>query len=398
MLAGLASGKSTIDNLPAGEDVRATAQCMRLLGVTLGDFQDSALVSSNGKLEAPTSPLDTANSGTSMRLLAGILSGQRFDSCLVGDESLSRRPMGRVVEPLTRMGARIQSQDGRAPLEIRGSSLHGIRYTLPVASAQVKSAVLLAGLFASGQTTIEERIPSRDHTERMLCALGVEVHRVRNTVSVVKGGPEPFRVRIPGDPSSAAFFFAATLLTGGAVEITELGVNPTRIGFLRAMESMGASVEIGDESLELGEPVANVEVSGGVTSPITIGPDDVPLLVDEIPLLVLLATQATGRSVITGAGELRVKETDRIASVCRVLGAMGAEMRELPDGFVVDGPARLYGRTVSSGGDHRLAMLAAVAGACAVGETVIEDAEAADVSFPAFDAAFAGVGGRIEAG
>jgi 3-phosphoshikimate 1-carboxyvinyltransferase len=396
MLAGLAHGGSVIHNLPAGEDVRATAGIMRALGVNVSDA-DSALVHSTGKLKAPQQALDAANSGTSMRLLSGVLAGQRFDSCLVGDESLSRRPMGRIIEPLSRMGADIRSRDGSAPLEIRGSRLHGIRYALPVASAQVKSAILLAGLFASGETTVEERVPSRDHTELMLRAMGVEVRRVKNKVSVTRGKPQPFQMRVPGDPSSASFFLAAAALTGGTAEVTGVSVNPTRTGFLRALERMGVSVEMGEERLELGEPVASVRVSGSVTGPIMIGADEVPQLVDEIPLLALLATQASGKSTISGAAELRVKETDRIAAVTAMLGAMGADIRELPDGFVVDGPTRLLGRTVSSGGDHRLAMLAAVAGTCAQGETVVEDAEAADVSFPSFHRAFADVGGRIEA-
>jgi 3-phosphoshikimate 1-carboxyvinyltransferase len=396
MLAGLAEGVSSIDNLPAGEDVRSTARCIGSLGVTIDDTGNSAVVRSTGDLEAPEQALDAANSGTSMRLLTGILAGQGFDSCLVGDDLLSRRPMGRVIEPLAHMGARIGSRDGRAPLEIHGSPLTGIHYTLPVASAQVKSAILLAGLFASGETTVEERAPSRDHTERMLRALGVEVHQVKNEVTVVRGKPTTLHIRVPGDPSSAAFFFAAAALTGGKIEVTDVSVNPTRVGFLRAMDRMGISVEMGQEHLEMGEPVASVRLTGAVTKPITIGGDEVPQLVDEISLLALLATQAPGRSVITGAGELRVKETDRIAAVSRMLGAMGAEIRELPDGFVVDGPTRLLGRTVSSGGDHRLAMLASVAGSSAQGETIVESADAAAVSFPAFDAAFAGVGGRIE--
>lgn len=397
MLAALAEGASHVRCLPDSDDVRSTASCLRGLGVEIGSADGVTTVTSSGRLQPSSGALDAGNSGTTMRLLAGILAGQPFESHLTGDSSLRRRPMDRVVTPLSLMGARISADAGRAPLRIQGGDLKGIRYALPVASAQVKSAVLLAGLFAAGQTTVVEPIKTRDHTERMLLALGVGVARSAGTVSVAAAMPHTFDGSIPGDISSASFLFAAAALTGGDVTVDSVGVNPTRTGFLEVLRRMGIAVERDDGEEEMGEPVGQVRVHGSITAPISLGADEIPLMIDELPLVALLATAAPGVSMITGAAELRYKETDRIATVGAVLRAMGADLEEQPDGFVVRGPTPLRGTVLSSQGDHRLAMLSAVAASAAEGETVIEGAEAADVSFPSFAHIYGGLGAYIEA-
>lgn len=397
MLAGLARGTSVIQNVPAGEDVVSTATCVSRLGVEVGVAAGTARIRSDGGISAPDQELDAGNSGTTMRLLSGILAGQSFPSRLTGDASLRRRPMGRVIEPLRQMGASIATPNGSAPLDITGSTLHGIHYVLPVASAQVKSAVLLAGLFAEGTTTVVESIPARDHTERMLAALGLNIVRQGKSVEVERGpAPLAFTLTVPGDMSSASFLFAAAVLTGGEVRIESLGVNPTRSAILTAMERGGARVSIHSEYEVAGEPRGTVTVGGRIERPIHICANDVPGLVDELPLIALLATQVCGESVVEGAGELRVKETDRIAAVAQELRVMGAEIEERPDGWRIRGGTPLHGGQVQSHGDHRLAMLLAVAGASARGETVITGVEASTVSFPGFASVFASLGGIIE--
>lgn len=396
MLAALAGGESHIDRLPDGQDVRSTATCLRALGTGIEVDRTATRVRATGELRQPLTPLDAGNSGTTARLLTGILAGQRFRACLTGDASLRRRPMDRVVDPLQRMGARITTTDGRAPLDITGTQLMGTTYTLPIPSAQVKSAVLLAGLFAEGDTVVREPVPSRDHTERMLRATGVSVDRQREMVRVRGGArPAPFHLRVPGDASSAAFFLAAAAITGGEVTVRNVGVNPTRAGFLRVLERMGARITVTPKRDEAGEPVGDVRCAGQELAPIEIDGPEIPLLVDEIPLVALLATQAGGMSRVRGAGELRHKETDRIATVGAALRALGADLDELPDGFTIRGPTSLRGARVESAGDHRLAMLLAVAGCVAAGETLIEGAAAAAVSYPRFASDFAALGARI---
>ena len=397
MLGALAPGTSEIRGLPEGEDVHATADCIRSLGATVRIVGTTAAVVSSGQLAAPNADLYAANSGTTMRLLTGILAGQPFSARLTGDASLSHRPMHRVIEPLTQMGADIRSDDGCAPLQVMGKALHGIHYALPVASAQVKSAVLLAGLFADGETSVSEPTTTRDHTERMLRSLDITVERQDGHI-MLEGGqrPRPFEFDVPGDVSSAAFFFAAAVLSESAIQIRQVGVNPTRIAFLGVLERMGARVSVENLDESMGEPVADVTVTGAITKPIEIQEGEAAALIDELPLVVLLATRARGTSTIRGAAELRVKESDRILAVASVLGAMGANLKELPDGFVVHGPAQLHGATVSAHGDHRVAMMAAIAGAAADGETVVTGAEAAAVSFSSFASCFRRVGGRID--
>jgi 3-phosphoshikimate 1-carboxyvinyltransferase len=398
LVGALARGESTVDHLPNGQDVLSTRECLQSLGVAISQRDSAVSIRSSGELMCPVADLYAGNSGTTTRLLAGILAGHDFPARLTGYESLSRRPMERVAAPLRQMGARVTTMDGRLPMDIRGGGIDAIRYELPVASAQVKSAVLLASLFARGTTTVVEPLTTRDHTERLLAATGVEVSRKQQMVSVAGGQrPSPFSLRVPGDLSSAAFLLAGGALTGGTVTARETGVNPTRTGILTVLADMGVGVSVANEREDMGEPVADVTVSGRIERPVQIAGEDVPGVVDELPLIALLATQAPGRSVVRGAGELRWKEVDRIAEVVHVLSALGADIQELPDGFVVHGPTRLHGAAISSGGDHRLAMMLAVAGCLAGGDTVVDQSEAADISFPRFTDALRAVGGVIDA-
>lgn len=398
MVGALAQGTSRIDHVPSGEDVTATIACLRELGVGIDMAAGAAVVAGQGALEAPCHDLYARNSGTTMRLLSGVLAGQPFRSRLTGDASLSRRPMARIIEPLTRMGAEITARDNAAPLEIRGGTLRGITYSLPIPSAQVKSSILLAGLFAAGETTVRETARTRDHTERMFLASGIDLER-RNGTVVVRGGqrPRPLRLTVPGDISSAAFLFAAALLTGGEVSVQGLGVNPTRTPFLDVLARMGATVELEGQREELGEPVATVRVSGAARRAVTLDGQDVPALLDELPLVALLGTAAQGDTVVRGAAELRVKESDRIRTVVDALRALGASVDELPDGFAVHGPTPLRGAIASSQGDHRIAMMLAVAGCGSHGTMVIRDADAAAVSFPEFADVLRSLGGQIDA-
>lgn len=411
MLAALAQGESIVHNLAPGEDVRSTARCLRALGVKIslkaahkGAGRPMAVVAGVGfrGLRPSEGPLDAGNSGTTLRLLGGILAGQPFESVLTGDESLSRRPMNRIVEPLRRMGAQVESCEGHAPLRIQGPSegrLRAISYELPVPSAQVKSCVLLAGLYAEGSTTVIEPVPTRDHTERLLARLGVPIECCENTITLV--GPvtrelEPFEVRVPGDLSSAAFFIAAaTLLPGSELLLRDVGVNPTRTGFLDVLRRMGARIKLLNEHEEGGEPVADLLVRGtSRLQAIKLDGSELSRLIDEVPLLAVVATQAEGTTVVRGAQELRVKETDRLRAVALNLRRLGAHVEELPDGFILEGPQRLRGAQLESFGDHRIAMAFAVAGLVAEGETTIEGAEWAGISYPGFFAALERVAER----
>ncbi len=400
MLGALAQGTSVVRGLAPGRDVRSTARCLRALGVPVALANDNsghdvAVIEGRGLhgLRAPPGPLDAGNSGTTLRLLAGILAGQPFASVLTGDASLKKRPMARVAEPLRRMGALIDylEGEGHAPLRVRGpreGRLRAIEHEPPVPSAQVKSCVLLAGLYAEGVTVVRESSPTRDHTERLLARLGAPLDgrgrevRLRGPVERL----EPFELRVPGDPSSAAFFVAAAaLLPGSELLLRHVGVNPTRTGFLDALRRMGAPIELLDEREVGGEPVADVLVRGApALRGLELDGAEVPRLIDELPLLAVVATRAEGVTVIRGAKELRVKETDRIRAVALNLRRLGARVEERPDGFVIEGPQALRGGRVEGFGDHRVVMAFAVAGLVARGETVIEGAEWADVSYPQF--------------
>ena len=392
LFAAVADGESRFTGFGASADTLSTAGAMRALGAEVEVEEDEARVGGVGLrgLRAPEAPIDCGNAGTLMRLLPGLLVGQggRFE--LVGDESLSRRPLGRIAEPLAEMGAHAETEDGHAPLVIHGGApLRAIRYELPVASAQVKSCVLLAGLFAeSGRTVVVERHPSRDHTERMLEAAGARVRRKSGESAVWPAERlQPLELAIPGDFSSAApFVVAATLLPGSTIRIHGVGINPTRTGLLDVLERMGARIAHFNRRTEGGEPVADLEIGHADLVATEIGPAEVPRLVDELPLFALVAGLARGVSVVRGAAELRVKESNRIETVKNVLRPLGIRIETAHDGFRVRGvPSRPKGGgTVDVAGDHRIAMLAAVAGLVSREGVGIEGAEAVAVSFPDF--------------
>ncbi|TMF09752.1 MAG: 3-phosphoshikimate 1-carboxyvinyltransferase [Chloroflexi bacterium] len=388
MLAALAQGESWVHGLPEGEDVLATVACLRALGADLQRSGRTARIRGAGlrSFATPHGILDCANSGTTMRLLLGLLAGSSIAATLDGDASLRRRPMDRVIEPLRTMGARIESRESRAPVVVTGTLLQGRRHTLPIASAQVKSALLLAGLSASGPTTVVEPTPTRDHTERLLRAMGTDVDATADGV-VIRPSHQPLRpieLAIPGDFSSAAFWLtAAALRPGWSVIVGDVGLNPTRVAFLAMLRSMGCEVKIEGPSGDI-EPRGMVTVTGQRLRATVLKAADVAAAIDEIPTLLVLATQAEGVTSIDGAGELRVKESDRIATMAEGLRRMGAIVEERPDGVSVKGPTGLRGAAVESHGDHRVAMALAVAALVASGPTTIEDADCVAVSYPNF--------------
>lgn len=390
LLGALADGETTIDGYSPGADCAATLACLRALGVQIRTKRAGSF-SIEGRgvrgLSASAEPLDAANSGTTMRLLAGVLAAHTFRSSITGDASLRRRPMRRVIEPLTRMGARVQSSDGRPPLVIDGGDLHGITHTPDVPSAQVKSAVLLAGLQAAGRTTVSEPAPTRDHTERALATFGVSVQRSRAGISI--DGGQRLRaqsLRVPGDISSAAFWAAlAGGRPGSEVTIDGVGLNPSRIGVLDILRRAGVIVESTIDAETAGEPVGSLRLAHGAPRSFSIAPDDVPGVIDEIPALAALAALMPDGSTMTvrGAGELRLKESDRISSLARGFRALGARVEEYDDGFTLEAHA-LTGGVADSDGDHRLAMAFAIAASGAAAPTTITGAAAVDVSYPGF--------------
>lgn len=392
MLGAIADGETRIENFLNTGDCLSTAGVLRALGVRIdGVGEDVVVVHGAGRdgLRQAAGVLDAGNSATTARLMCGLLAGQSFSSVITGDESLRGRPMGRVVEPLTAMGAHIDGPDGagRLPLTITGSSLTGIEYDTPVASAQIKSALLLAGLYAAGRTTVREPYPSRDHTERMLDVMGAAIDTRTDGVTVTGGTTlTGTAISVPGDISSAAFFIVAALLTPSSrLVIKQVGMNSGRIGLLDVLKTMGAPITYDRMTIKNKEPRADIMVSSGRLRAITVSAETVPRLVDEIPILAVAATQATGQTSIKGAAELRVKESDRLSAITNNLRAMGAQIRETADGLVIKGPTPLQGAAVKSLGDHRMAMAMIIAGVIATGETVIDDEACIDVSFPGFE-------------
>ncbi len=346
---------------------------------------------------APDADLDCGNSGTTMRLVAGVLASCAFRSRLIGDASLSARPMERVAEPLRKMGAAVRTIDGHAPLEVEGGGLHGIDHVCAVPSAQVKSAILLAGAAAEGATSVAEPVRTRDHTERALGHLGASVRTDDLWVTIEPFSHAGFSARVPGDVSSAAFLIAAAALTGRRLTITEVGLNPTRTHLLEVLARMGVPTRAEVERDELGEPVGTIEVDVvGALGGTTITQDELPLLIDEVPVLAMLAAHAAGETWFLGAGELRVKESNRLGGVADAIRGLGGGAGVEGDDLVVAGGG-LRGGVVSSGGDHRLAMAFAVAGLAAEGPVVVDGIEAADVSFPGFAGVLAGLGAQVEA-
>lgn len=396
LCAALSEGVSRLHNFSPSLDCERTLACLRALGVPI-EIEAGMTVTVGGVgLEgfAPSAhTLDAGNSGSTIRMMAGILAGQSFESTITGDASLRRRPMDRIVHPLRLMGATVHAREDRyAPLTIRGGTLRPIRYRLPVASAQVKSCVLLAGLFASGTTTVEEPVPTRDHTEIMLAEFGAQVSAVGGAISIC-GRPRlrAREYRIAGDISSAAFFIAGALaLPGSQLLVRDVLLNPTRTGFLDVLRRWGADVAIENPRRWHGEMVGDIRVTSRPTAqtsraePLVLGGALIPAVIDEIPLLAVLATRMPGGIIVRDAGELRVKESDRIRATVENLRRMGAQVVERADGLAVAGPQALRGAEIEPGGDHRIAMAFAIAGLWAEGETSIRDPEVVAVSFPAF--------------
>ncbi len=402
MLGAIADGTTQVSGFLAGEDTLATMRAMRAMGVDIVQETPHRLTISGvglHGLQAAARPLDLGNSGTSMRLLSGLLSGQSFDSELIGDASLTARPMLRVADPLALMGAEVQcSAGGRPPLKIRGGkALQAIEFPMKVASAQVKSCLLLAGLYASGKTTVIEPGPSRDHTERMLKSFGYEVEQVENRVSVVGGGRlSGTAIDVPADISSAAFPMVAALLTKGAdILLPGVGVNPTRTGIIDILRLMGADIVFENPRLQGAEPVADIRVRYSQLHGIEIPEYLVPLAIDEFPVVFVAASQARGQTLLTGAEELRVKESDRIQTMADGLQALGIDAEARADGMLIKA-GQLRAGEVNSHGDHRIAMSFAVAGMCAAGPVRILDCANVNTSFPGFSELMAGSGMRIE--
>ena len=392
MLSALSSGPCKITNFLQGEDCISTAEALRKLGVHiefLPDFNSIFVEGCHGKLHVPDGDIDCGNSGTTMRLLAGILAAQPFRSRLVGDPSLSRRPMQRIIKPLSLMGARLlaEGDQGCPPLLIEGGTLQPITYRTPVASAQIKSAILLAGLFARGKTTVIEPACSRDHTERMFQHFLIPVQREGLQTSL-RGPciPESRDFHIPGDISSAAFWMVAAAAQPGAhLLIKDVGLNPTRTGILAVLVRMGARIGEIVEQAEIGEPSGSIDIKGGPLHATIIEGEEIPHVIDEIPILAVAGALAQGKTIIRDAQELRVKETDRIAALVANLRAMGVDVVERDNGMEIQGGRPLVGARVKSFGDHRIAMAFAVAGLFAKGETIIEDTDCVRTSYPGFE-------------
>ncbi|MBS3681843.1 3-phosphoshikimate 1-carboxyvinyltransferase [Ornithinibacillus massiliensis] len=390
MFGALAKGKTSVTGFLPGEDCLNTISCFRQLGVDI--VQNETQVEINGlgieHLQEPKEVLDVGNSGTTIRLLSGILAGLGFYSCIQGDASIAKRPMKRIVDPLRLMGANIDGRQGGmyTPLTVRGQNLHGIQYELPVASAQVKSAILLAGLLADGTTTVIEPERTRDHTERMLHAFGVSINRSGNNVSIEgKQHLTATSIEVPGDISSAAFFLVAgAIVPQSQITLHHVGINPTRTGIIDVLLNMGATLTTLNQNEEAMEPYADIQVKASSLHGVEIGGEIIPRLIDEIPIIALAATQAEGTTVIKDAAELKVKETNRIDIVAQELSKMGAHIETTEDGMIIHGNTKLKGAIVNSHGDHRIGMMLAIAGTIAEGETILENSTAIDVSYPGF--------------
>lgn len=400
ILGALAHGTSRLRGFLDAGVTRATLDCLHRLGIDTGFIGPNDLLVHGGRARTPDVPLDCGNSGSTMRMLLGALAPSAVTATLTGSPGLLQRPMGRVTRPLRLMGADIEGTNGcdQPPFIVRGRALHGIHYELPVASAQVKTALLLAACSAEGPTTLSEPGPARDHTERMLRSLGLSLHVNGNRITLTpEEAPLPaFTVRIPGDFSSAAFLLVAgAVVPGSEITIKGVGVNPRRIGLLEALRGMGANLRETRLHQENGEPVADLHVEGGKLEAIQVDGDDVVRMIDEFPAFLVAATQAEGTSVVLQAEELRLKESDRIATMARELRKMGAALEERPDGVIVEGPRRLHSAVVEAHGDHRVAMALAVAALVADGETTIRGAECISESFPGFEGRLAASGAEL---
>lgn len=393
MIAGIASGSSRISNFSTGADCASTLSCLRQLGVQVQRSFNDVFIQGT-RLRAPSQVLDCGNSGSTIRMLAGVLAGTDFESEMSGDHSLNSRPMRRIIEPLTLMGAQIDSTDGKPPLRICGTrDLKSIIYELPVASAQVKSAILFAGLATHGRTQVKELFTTRDHTERLFNGFGVKVTSTQD-LTITLDGPSQLTggdMKIPGDISSAAFFVAAAmLLPGSRLTIENVGLNPTRTQFLNVLSSWGADITTEIVETQRNEPIGVITVNGGVDHAridpqrLKLSNQDIPTLIDELPMLAVVGTQIPGGIEIRDAAELRHKESDRLKTTADNLRRMGAEVEEYEDGIAVNGPIQLSGASIDSYGDHRIAMAFSIAALIADGESEIHNAECASISFPEF--------------
>ena len=390
MFGAISDGITELTGFLDGADCRSTIGCFKAMGIDISQDKDHVVIHGKGLhgLSAPSNMLDVGNSGTTTRLISGILAGQPFISSLNGDESIQKRPMGRIITPLTQMGAHIKSlkDNGCAPLEIGGRQLHSIHYDSPVASAQVKSCVLLAGLYADGITSVTEPVVSRNHTELMLSGFGADIKSEGLTASIV-GNPKLLgqKIAVPGDISSAAYFIAAGLICDNAdLLIKNVNTNPTRAGIIKVAKDMGGKLELLNERIVSGEPVADIHVCTSSLHGCEISGDIIPTLIDELPVIAVMASAATGTTIIKDAAELKVKESDRIATVTENLKAMGADVTATDDGMIIVGGKELQGTTIKTYKDHRIAMAFAVAGLIANGKTDFDDEKCCVISYPNF--------------
>lgn len=389
MMGSIARGTTEIHNFLQGADCLSTISCFQSMGVEIENSDGRVIVHGNGLrgLKKPEQILDCGNSGTTTRLISGILAAQSFDVTLTGDDSIQKRPMKRIIAPLTQMGADIRSahDNGCTPLMIKGTPLHGINYISPVASAQVKSAILLAGLYAAGETRVTEPYLSRDHSERMLSHFGAQV-RTEGTTAILQPAEELYggRIDVPGDISSAAFFLAAGLIVPGSeLLLRNVGLNPTRAGILKVCQAMGGNIQFLNQK-HGSEPTADLLISHSALHGITIEGAIIPTLIDELPMIAAMACFAEGETIIRDAAELKVKESNRLEVMSRNLTAMGADVTETDDGMIIRGGKQLHGAVIDSQLDHRIAMTFAVTGICADGETEISGAECVNISYPEF--------------
>ncbi len=395
ILGALASGKSEVIDILEGEDVQSTARCLRELGVTITKKDNVTTIEGIGLkgFQNPKGDLDCGNSGTTMRVMMGVLAGRNITETLTGDQSLVRRPMKRVSEPLRLMGANFElTNENFAPLTVTGGKIHGIDYDLKIASAQIKTAIIMAALTAEGRTRILGEIGSRDHTERLLPHFGVKIETSPTEINIMGGQTlTPNVVKVPGDPSTAAFWIgAASMIHNSTLELENISLNETRIGCIRVLQRMGAAIDT-EITTEKPEPVGKVRVKFASLQGVTISKEEVPSLIDELPLLAVIASQANGVTEVHGAEELRVKESDRLEAIASNLRAMGGTIEVFPDGFRIEGPQKLHGADIQSVHDHRIAMAFSVAGLVATGETTIHDSECVAISYPGFYEALKGL-------
>ena len=386
MFAALAPGESLIKNLSTGHDIQSTINCLKACGIDIVD-NNKDLIVKGGSFSDPKEPLNCGNSGTTARLMFGLLAGEGIHAKFIGDNSLSSRPMDRIMIPLSKMGLKYKSTNGKLPVTIEQSDLIGIDHKSAISSAQLKSALLLAGLGANGKTIVREPLKSRDHTEIMLLEMGAKIHTdgFSTFVEPESSGLRPMEMSIPGDPSSAAFFVAAAaMLPGSDFLIKNILINPTRVELFHHLEKMGVEIKYIDTFQRAGESIGSLVISHRELSSITLNEQDIPGVIDELPILAILATQASGTTIVKGASELRVKECDRINAICVNLKKMGGDIIELEDGFKINGPTKLHGAKIETFHDHRIAMAFAIAGLITTQGVILDNPECSSTSFPEF--------------